>query len=72
MYVYAAPCHNMECILVFSMEVKGAIAWNCNIVNSMEFHAIARLTFTKCTQVDSMEGFHVIARLTKKSNWFNN
>ena len=47
--------HVMECKVLSSMEVKVVIAWSRNILNSMEFHYITRLTFTKCTPVDIME-----------------
>ena len=47
--------HSMECKVLSSMEVKVAIAWSCNVLNSREFHDITGLTFTKCTPVDSME-----------------
>ena len=47
--------HVMECKVLSSMEVKVVIAWSRNILNSMEFHCITRLTFTKCTPVDIME-----------------
>ena len=50
--------------MLFSMEVKVAKPWSCNILNSMEFHAIAGLTVRKCKVGDSMESFHTIAGLT--------
>ena len=50
--------------MVFSMEVKAAIPWNCYVFNSMEFHGIAELTVRKCLAVDSMERFHTIAGVT--------
>ena len=37
------------------MEVKVAISWSRNVLNTMEFHGITGLTFTKCTPDDIME-----------------
>ena len=58
------PGHGMECMVLFSMEVKAAIPWSCYVCNSMEFHGIAELTVRKCLAVDSMERFHTIAGVT--------
>ena len=54
----------MECMVLFSMEVKAAIPWSCYAFNSMEFHGIAGLTVRKCKAVVSMEKFHTIAGVT--------
>ena len=54
----------MEWKVLFSMEVKVAIPWSHIVLNSREFHGITRITFTKCTPVDSMEWLHAIEGLT--------
>ena len=36
----------MECKVLSSMEVKDAIAWSRNVLNSREFHDITGLTCT--------------------------
>ena len=56
--------HVMEWKVLFSMEVKVAIPWSHNVLNSREFHDITGLTFTKCTPVDSMEWLHAFEGLT--------
>ena len=61
---FSGPGHVLECMGLFSMDVKVATPWKCHGCKKMAFHGNTRLTCTKCTPGDSLENFHGIAELT--------
>ena len=47
--------HGVEGMVLNTMEVNGAIVWNCQKLNSVEFHGIVRLPITRWTPSNVME-----------------